>query len=148
MKTERSSWSNIPFDEIKGMVYPTLEICWKYTRPQAIEDVKFVSSTELIWRNLALHHLFTNGSSAVSGCRQNESPNRWQKLNNHLNSSPLINVKWKGLPTSKFTNIFVRSVLSSFRSWTLLDLSIFISWFRRDNFFTEESNILNRGLVF
>ncbi len=29
-----------------------------------------------IWRNVALHHLLSNGSSAVNGCRQNESPNR------------------------------------------------------------------------
>ncbi len=28
-----------------------------------------------IWRNVALHHLPINGSSAVNGCRQNESPN-------------------------------------------------------------------------
>uniref|UniRef100_A0A8C1YE13 LSM7 homolog, U6 small nuclear RNA and mRNA degradation associated n=1 Tax=Cyprinus carpio TaxID=7962 RepID=A0A8C1YE13_CYPCA len=26
-------------------------------------------------RNVALHHLLTSGSSAVNGCRQNESPN-------------------------------------------------------------------------
>ncbi len=30
-----------------------------------------------IWRNLALHDLLTNGSTAVNGCRQNESPNSW-----------------------------------------------------------------------
>ncbi len=35
----------------------------------------FVSSSEQIWSNSALHHLLTNGSSAVNGCRQNESPN-------------------------------------------------------------------------
>ncbi len=34
-------------------------------------------SQKKIWRNLALHHLPTNGSSAVNGCRQNESPNSW-----------------------------------------------------------------------
>ncbi len=28
-----------------------------------------------IWRNVALHHCLTNGSSAVNGCRQNERPN-------------------------------------------------------------------------
>ncbi len=40
---------------------------------QAIQDVdEFVSSSEQIWRNLALHHLLTNGSSAVNGCHQNE----------------------------------------------------------------------------
>ncbi len=40
-------------------------------------DATFVSSSEQIWRNLALHHLFTSGSSAVNGCHQNESPNSW-----------------------------------------------------------------------
>ncbi len=32
------------------------------------------ATLEQIWRNLALHHLLTNGSSAVNGCRQNKSP--------------------------------------------------------------------------
>ncbi len=36
-----------------------------------IQDVdEFVSSSKQISRNLALHHLLTNGSSAVNGCRQ------------------------------------------------------------------------------
>ncbi len=35
----------------------------------------FVSLLQQILRNLALHHLLTNGSSAVNGYRQNESPN-------------------------------------------------------------------------
>ncbi len=44
----------------------------------ALQDVcMFVCSLEEIWRNVALHHLLTNGSSAVNGCRQNESPNSW-----------------------------------------------------------------------
>ncbi len=30
-----------------------------------------------IWRNLAFYHLLSNGSSAVNGCRPNESPNSW-----------------------------------------------------------------------
>ncbi len=30
-----------------------------------------------IWRNVSLHHLLTNGSSEVNGCRQIESPNSW-----------------------------------------------------------------------
>ncbi len=55
-----------------------MKICWKCVHPQAIQDVdEFVSSSEQIWRNLALHHLLTNGSIAVNGCRQNESPNIW-----------------------------------------------------------------------
>ncbi len=45
---------------------------------QAMQGVEeFVSSAEQIWKNLALHHLFTNWSSAVNWCRQNESPDSW-----------------------------------------------------------------------
>ncbi len=48
-----------------------MKICWKVTHTQAIQDVdEFVSLSELIWRNVALHHLLTNGSSAVNGCHQ------------------------------------------------------------------------------
>ncbi len=63
---------------LKGIVHPKMNICWQCTHPQAIQDEdEFVSSREQIWRNVALHHLLTNGSSAVNGCRQNESPNSW-----------------------------------------------------------------------
>ncbi len=40
--------------------------------PQATQNVdEFVSSSEQIWRNVPLHHLCINGSSAVNGCRKN-----------------------------------------------------------------------------
>ncbi len=43
-----------------------------------IQDVDvFVAQSEQIWKNVALHHLLTSGSSAVNVCRQNESPNSW-----------------------------------------------------------------------
>ncbi len=58
-------------EEIKGIVHPKMCICWKFTHPQNIQDVD-----EFAW-NVALHHLLTSGSSAVNGCRQNESPNSW-----------------------------------------------------------------------
>ncbi len=55
-----------------------MKMCWKYTQSQANQDVdEFLSSSEQIGRNLALHHLLTSGSSAVNGCRQIESPNSW-----------------------------------------------------------------------
>ncbi len=55
-----------------------MKICLKCTQPQAIQDVdEFVSSSEQIWRNVVLLHLLSNESSAVNGCRQNESPNSW-----------------------------------------------------------------------
>ncbi len=52
-----------------------MNICWQFIHPQAILDAdQFVSlSIDQIWRNVALHHLLTSGSSAVNGCRQNES---------------------------------------------------------------------------
>ncbi len=50
---------------IKGIVHTTMKICWKCTHHQAIQ------------RNVALYYFLTNGSSAVDGCRQNESPNSW-----------------------------------------------------------------------
>ncbi len=44
----------------------------KCTHPQAIQNIdEFVSSSEQIWRNVALHHLLIDRSSAVNGCRQN-----------------------------------------------------------------------------
>ncbi len=44
--------------------------------PRAIQEVdEFVSLSEQICRNLALIDLFANVSSAVNGCRQNESLN-------------------------------------------------------------------------
>ncbi len=49
------------FRSIKGIVHPQ-----KLTYPQAIQDVdEFVPSLE------------TDGSSAVNGSHQNESPNSW-----------------------------------------------------------------------
>uniref|UniRef100_A0A671MR80 Voltage-dependent L-type calcium channel subunit beta-4-like n=1 Tax=Sinocyclocheilus anshuiensis TaxID=1608454 RepID=A0A671MR80_9TELE len=45
-----------------------MKICRTFAHPQAIKDVdEFISSTEWIWRNLALHHLLSNESSAVNG---------------------------------------------------------------------------------
>ncbi len=70
-----TAWKTIKVTEIlisylKGTVHPKVQTCWKCTHPQAIHDVfEFFSSS--------LHHLLTNGSSAVNGCRQNESPNSW-----------------------------------------------------------------------
>ncbi len=47
---------------------PKAQICLELTL--AIRDVdEFVSSSEQIWRNVALHHLLSSGSSAVNGCR-------------------------------------------------------------------------------
>ncbi len=67
---------NILFSVIlfRGIVHPKNFISWKCTHPQAIQDVdNVVSLAEQIRSNLALHDLFTKGSSAVNGCRQNET---------------------------------------------------------------------------
>ncbi len=68
----------ISYNKGKEVVYQK----WKLAEIvlKAIQDVdEFVSSSEQIWRNLALHHLLTSVCSAVNGCRQNESPNRADK---------------------------------------------------------------------
>ncbi len=49
----------------------TKKNCLKCTHPQATQD-RMSLFLHQIWRNAALHH-FTNGCSAVNGCRQNES---------------------------------------------------------------------------
>ncbi len=47
---------------------------WKYTSSQAFQVVEeFLSSSEQIWRNWALHHLLTNTLQWMNRCRQNES---------------------------------------------------------------------------
>ncbi len=46
----------------------------------SLHDIdEFVSSSEQIgiFYFFSLHHLLTKVSSAVNGCRQNESPNSW-----------------------------------------------------------------------
>ncbi len=54
------------------------KISWKFTHSQTIQDVdEFVSSSAQIWRDVMLHHLLTNGSSAANGCHQYESPDNW-----------------------------------------------------------------------
>ncbi len=57
---------------------------------------EFVSSSEQIWRNSALHHWSTNGYSAVNGCRQNESKqlikSSQKSTSNPHHSSPSINI--------------------------------------------------------
>ncbi len=74
-------WSTYRF---KGIVNPKMKFGWKCTQPHAIYDLdEFVSSSEQIWRNLALHHQLIIASSAVNGCRQNESPNSWYKHHNN-----------------------------------------------------------------
>ncbi len=70
--------------------------------PQIIQDIdEFVSSQEQIWRNVALHYLLTKGSSAVNGCRQNESSNTaFDKKHYNISNTQLLSinyhlVKWK-----------------------------------------------------
>ncbi len=57
------------------IVQNLLEIYSSHPFTQDVDE--FVFSSKIIWENVALHHLLTNGSSTVNGCRQNESPNSW-----------------------------------------------------------------------
>ncbi len=91
-----SSWLQVQFITTLSLWCDLFMMCyynilWYYfTHPQAI---RWVSSWEQIWRNVALLHLLRNGLSAVNGCRQNESPNSWYKHhNNPHNSSPSVNI--------------------------------------------------------
>ncbi len=59
---------------LKRIVHPKMKIYSPSGHPRFTID-EFVASSEQIWRNVSLHHLLTNGSSVVNGCRQNESPN-------------------------------------------------------------------------
>ncbi len=59
--------------KVKRIVHPKSKICWTFTYPQDIQNMR-VTSSQQIWRNFAFHHLLTSGSSAVNGCRQIESP--------------------------------------------------------------------------
>ncbi len=53
---------NYPF---KGVVHSTMKMCLKCTHPKACQHVhNFIFLLEQIWRNLALHHLLTNGCFA------------------------------------------------------------------------------------
>ncbi len=73
----RKGADQIMTDFFKGLVLLEINICLKCPHRQAIHDVnEFVSSSEQIWRNLALHCMLTNGCP-VNGCHQNESPNSW-----------------------------------------------------------------------
>ncbi len=57
---------------------PENEILLKMDSFHIIQDAdEFVSSSEQVWKKIALHHLLINGSSAMNGCRQIESPNSW-----------------------------------------------------------------------
>ncbi len=61
---------------LKEQFTQKFKFCLTFTHTQAIQDVdESVSSSEQIWRNLALQYLLTSGSSAVNGCHQNEIPN-------------------------------------------------------------------------
>ncbi len=63
---------------LKEKLFMQKNVSWTFTHSHAIQDIdEFVSSFKQIWKNVALHHLHTNGSSEVNGCRQNESLNSW-----------------------------------------------------------------------
>ncbi len=95
--------------------------------PQAIQDVdEFVSSSEEIWRNVAVHHLLTNGSYEVNGCRQNESPNSWQEVSN-LKWFLLAIIRLKGLVVSSESGeICINQACenSPIQFWTNVSLSV------------------------
>ncbi len=68
-----------------------MKVCWKCAHPQAIQDAgEFVSSLEQMWRNVALYHLLTSGSSSEW------VPSEWES-NHHSNPhdfSLSVNILW------------------------------------------------------
>ncbi len=96
-------FSNLP----NVFLFFMLSNCQKWTRPQAIQDAD-VSSSEKIWRNLALLHLLTNGEmqhcisvSAISALQWMGAVRmRVQTADKKSQSAPLQSisshlVKWK-----------------------------------------------------
>ncbi len=94
----------------------------RIVHPKIIQDVdEFVSKSEQILWNLALHHLLTNGSSAVNGCRQNESPNnilREKSLHVKLTSQ----FKWTIIIMNYFPLCFLKTVF-----WIIVLIILFTS---------------------
>ncbi len=60
-----------PDVSFKGIVRPNL------LKMYSSSSIQHVDELVQILLNLALHHLLTDGSSAVNGCRQNKNPNSW-----------------------------------------------------------------------
>ncbi len=72
---------------------------WKSTYQRFISLKKM---SNLVFMYLALHHLLTNGSSAVNGCRQNECP---KQLLKHHNNPQVIHTT----PVHQLTSYEVKS---------------------------------------
>ncbi len=110
---------------------------YKFTHPQAIQYInEFVSSSEHIWINVALPYLFTNGCSAVNGCRQNKVQKAYKNNiiihNNPNHSSPSINILCVCI-----IGIIIHKVSSSENVHPLLFSHIKIHWhICLDQFFT------------
>ncbi len=94
-------------------------ISWKYTHPLAIQDVdEFVSSSEQIWRNVALHHLLIKTSQ------------------NSGDSLVYFTCKWDSIVLQQImVHYFVSlvdfltqnlAVISTFHAW--YEISVNLSW--------------------
>ncbi len=98
----RAAWY-IEIIEISSMYVSQYAYLLKKYLPSGHPRFRWVCFfTKQIKRNLALHHLLTSGSSAVNGCRQNESPNSWLK---HHNNSQAIHTS----PVQQLTSCEVKS---------------------------------------
>jgi len=53
--------------------YNRVWLWWKNTITFVLLSKSISLFPNSVWRNIALYHLLTNGSSAVNGCRRNES---------------------------------------------------------------------------
>ncbi len=76
---------NICINIHQWLVHLKMKICWKYTHPQAIQDVdEFVSSSEQICRNLKNHHNNPQVISTWSHC------NLWLICTNSYNFTRMV----------------------------------------------------------
>ncbi len=112
-----------------------MKICWKCT----LRDVdEFVSPSELDWRNVALHHLLTYGSSAVNGCRQNDktsqstsNPHHSSTSNNILRREKLHVLRHKSTIKTSWLN---PSLLAKIRVHIIMDREAMVWSYKRPNY--------------
>ncbi len=77
---------------LKEWLTKKIYISWKCTHPQAIQDVdEFVSSSEHIWRNVALHHLLIKTSHKSTSNPHHSSP--VHQLMSYFNQKQRFEVK-------------------------------------------------------
>ncbi len=93
----------------KGTVHPEMTIYSKCTHFQVIQDVdEFVSSSDL--EKCSIISLFTNGSSAVNGCRQHPFMNKWF-------NAKFLQIAWKWVNFHFWMSYSCKFLHNSHENW-------------------------------